>query len=446
MLAGCDSKPPKQAQSPEKPVTPEVPPTPPVPPPQPPPVPEPIREPEPPPIPAPFVPAKILQTGALFNGVKYDVTFETVEGKTATVEREDPESYVVDLKVRVRVPKAHQSLPELSRISPELSTVLPELESLLKTARVSTEFDELYRNKVNSVRNAVNRLDAVLSRHNFFDCETILELQHPKSKRKCLLIQSDMDVDTDGSDGDRVPSIELGGSRTFQPFTSYRWAKKTKQPNPFAVVWEKRIQEAEAKMVTSKDPAATRAEIARLRDEFRSMQTASWLVGVADPFIVLPIPMLGKSARGYGPLIGDYCVIIVGNRLFPAIVGDAGPTTKLGEASLRICREISGEASGSQRALSDLKATYLVFPGSGEKPWGPPDYAKWQARCEKLLAEMGGYEGTLFQWTPWLPPGTVPAPTPGAATPPAGASSPVPSANPATAPVPPSASAPTPKP
>jgi hypothetical protein len=275
---------------------------------------------------------------------------------------------------------------------------------------VSHEFEELYRIKTNAVRANVNRLDVLLSRHNFFDCETILELQHPQSKRKALLIQADMDVDTDGSDGDRVPTLEMGGSKTFQPFTSYRWAKRTTSPNPFLSEWERRLRDAEAKVATARDPAAARAELAKIRAEWKSMQSSSWLVGAADPFIVLPLQMVGKSPKGFGPLIGDYCVVIVGDKLFPAIIGDAGPTTKLGEASLRICREVAQESSGTQRAVSDLKVTYLVFPGTGDKPWGPPDLVKWTARCTKLLAEMGGYNGTLVAWTPWSQPTAAPAP------------------------------------
>jgi len=34
----------------------------------------------------------------------------------------------------------------------------------------------------------------------------VLQLQHPKSHRKAVLLQADMDVDADGSDGDRMPA------------------------------------------------------------------------------------------------------------------------------------------------------------------------------------------------------------------------------------------------
>ena len=50
--------------------------------------------------------------------------------------------------------------------------------------------------------------------------ETMLELKHPASGRKVLLVQSEMDVNVDGSDGDRLLPVDMTSS-TFQPFTSY---------------------------------------------------------------------------------------------------------------------------------------------------------------------------------------------------------------------------------
>ena len=67
---------------------------------------------------------------------------------------------------------------------------------------MSSSFDKLYKNKIDFVRERLNRLDLILSRHNFYDCETILELQDPESGRKALLMQGDMDLNTDGSDGE----------------------------------------------------------------------------------------------------------------------------------------------------------------------------------------------------------------------------------------------------
>ena len=415
ILTACDRKPePKPAgtPTPAKAATP-----PPTPKPTPTPTPAPTPTPEPTPPPTPYVPMKSLQTGTMFNGVTFKANIETTHGRTATVEREDAGSYTVEMNVRVNIPKPHKILPELQKLSPSMDKLLPALPVMLETAKVSPEYDELYRNKVTSLRSNLNRLDAILSRHNFFDCETILELQHPQTKRKALLVQADMDVDTDGSDGDRIAIADTGNSRTFQPFTSYNWPKRTKNPNPVEAIWQKRIAENDAKIAKPETPDADKqrmkAESNRLKSEIRDLQSRSYLSGAFDPFIVLPMTMFGKSRSGFSPTIGDYCVVIVGDMLYPAVVGDAGPITKIGEASLRMCREINERSNGGNRAVSDLKATYIVFTGTSDKPWGPPDYAKWRTRCDALLKEFGGYTGTLFDWpdiTRLAVPEPVPAP------------------------------------
>jgi hypothetical protein len=452
-LAGCERKPSRttsgtptpqpepEARAPVKPT--------------PPPTPTPV--PTPTPTPTPYVPAKILQTGTIFNGVKYKTNFETIPGTTATADRNNEDSYTVEVNVKVKVPKPHQNLDELRKLNPDLDKVLPALPEMLPKAKVSPEFDNLYRLKTTSVRDSLNRLDQFLSRHNFYDCETILQLEHPTTKRRALLIQADMDVDTDGSDGDRVFSLDGSQSRTYQPFTSYRWAKQTKVPNPCVPIWEKKIAENEVK---AKDPKTTPAEVARLkadsnrlRAEIRELNTFSFLMGGADPFIVLPLQMFGRGKTGYTPAMGDYCVVIVGNVLYPAIIGDAGPRAKTGEASLRICKQVTEKANPAYRAVSDLKATYLVFSGTTEKPWGPPDLEKWRTRCDELLKEFGGYNGELFAWTditksavppppppivvPTTPPTVVPTPVP---TP--GAPAPSTPTSPTAPPVPPETPAP----
>jgi hypothetical protein len=317
--------------------------------------------------------------------------------------------------VKVNVPKPHRSLDELRKLNQRLDVVLPGIGAILDTAKVSPTFDLLYGLKVRGIRENVDRLDQLISRHNFFDCETILELQNPMTKRKVLLIQADMDVDTDGTDGDRAPVAD-GGSRTFQPFTSYHWKKRTQIPNPCTPIWEKRIGENEARIKDPKTPAAEvqslKADTARLRRELTDLRSNSYLVGSIDPFIVLPTQMFSAGKNGYQPRIGDYCVVLVGEVFYPAIIGDAGPRVKIGEASLRICRQIAATANGANRPINDLKATYLVFPGSGEKDWGPPDLKRWFERCDSLLKEFDNYAGALFQWEDLSKPPATPTPAP----------------------------------
>jgi hypothetical protein len=365
-------------------------------------------------VPTPYVPQKTLNVGALFNGIHFKTKLETVQGTTATAERETADSYMIELNVKVTVPKPHKSIAELAKLNGNIATLLPGLEALLATAKVSPEYDDFYRRKVTSIRTNMDRLDQLISRHNFFDCETILELQNPKTKRRALLIQADMDVDTDGADGDRMPTFDTS-SRTYQPMTTYRWKKRTATPNPCAAIWEKRIAENEQKIKDPKNAADAqrlKSDNARLRGEVADMKAHSFLIGSLDPFVVLPTQMFNGKRAGFTPHIGDYCVVLAGDVFFPAILGDSGPTTKIGEASLRLCREINPKSNGDVRALNDLKATYVVFPNSAEKESGPPDLLLWQTRCDALLRELDDYTGKFFLWQQPPPPTPTPVPVP----------------------------------
>ncbi len=415
LLAGCPRPLERSSATP----APETPP--PTPPATPVPTPPPVTPP-----PAPYVPNKRLEVGKIFNGLKYSVKLETDFGGTATRERNDPDSYTAELVVKVKVPKPYRELEELKRINESLPEVLPALPTLLETAKVSPLFDELYRLKVANLQNNLMRLDAVLSRHNFYDCETLLELQHPKTDRRALLVQSDMDSDTDGSDSDRMPEVE-GASSTFQPFTSYYWAKKTDKPSPFIAPRETKIKAWEAELATPAVTAARKSELrdamAKARDEIGYLKQSSYLIAAADPYIVLPGAMWYKSKPGpFKPRVGDYCVVIYGKTLYPAIVGDVGPMNVVGEASLRLGKEINPKTSGELRATNDLKVTYLIFPGTADK-FDVPDLAKWRARCEKYLGEIGGFSGELFTWVDVTKPKTPPA-TPAPTTPAPTASTP----------------------
>jgi hypothetical protein len=67
--------------------------------------------------------------------------------------------------------------------------------------------------------------------------------------------------------------------------------------------------------------------------------------------------------------------------------------------------------------VSDLKVTYLVFPGTLETPFGPPDLEKLQAKCEALVKEIGGAGVALHHWENIIPPLPSPTPTPTPASP-----------------------------
>ena len=369
--------------------------------------------PQPTPTRPPVVTGK-LDTGKLFNGITLHSTVEPSPGADATTERVDPESYVLDLKLRARVPTPNKTIDELAKVSPQLPTLLPGLASMFPPEPVSPLFTELYNTKVRMLRENLARLDLLLSRHNFFDCQTVLQLKHPQSRRKALLLQADMDVDADGSDADRMP-IGTGAPTNFKPFTSYRWSKKSSAPNPYLGATEERLKQAQDELglatTTPERKRDLRSAIGQLRTEVGTLKKFSFLIGATDPYIVIP----GAFTHGRDATkAGDYALVIFGNAIYPAIVGDIGPNDKVGEASLRIAKEINALATPYNRPVSDLKVTYLIFPGTADTPFGPPDLDKIQGRCQKFVDEIGGATVPLHHWENIIlpPPTPTPSPTP----------------------------------
>ncbi|MGH8095590.1 MAG: glycoside hydrolase family 75 protein [Chthoniobacterales bacterium] len=356
-----------------------------------------------------------LDTAKLWSGITVHAEVDPSPGSAASVERLDPQSYVLDLKLKVRVPTPNRTLEELAKITPELPKLLPDLAATIESDPVSPLFQELYAFKVQTLREDLVRLDQLLSRHNFYDCQTILRLRHPVTKRNAILLQADMDVDADGSDADRLPEID-GSSANFKPFTSYRWNKKTSRPSPFLAAAEEKLRRYETeftqKGLTMERNRDLRIGIQRMKAEVDSLRRFSFLIASTDPYIVLP----GIFAHAKeGGKVGDYAVAIYGDQIYPAIVGDIGPNDKVGEASLRIAKEINPLATANNRPVSDLKVTYLIFPGTADTPFGPPDLEKMRSRCEKLVLDLGGASVLLHHWQNLIPtptPSPTPAPTP----------------------------------
>jgi hypothetical protein len=353
-----------------------------------------------------------IDTGKLFNGITLRSTLDTPPGVDAATERVDPDSYVIDLKLQARLPSPNKTIEELANVSPQLPVLMPGLAAMLSPDPVSPLFAELYGQKVKVLRERLSRLDLLLSRHNFYDCQTVLQLQHPQSHRKALLFQADMDVDADGSDADRMPA-GAGAPTNFKPFTSYRWAKKTPAPNPYLAAAEERLrrEEDETALVTTtpERKRELRAAITELRSEIFTLKKFSFLIGAADPYIVIP----GAFARGRDAAkVGDYALVIFADAIYPALVGDIGPNDRVGEASLRIAKEINPAATPYNRPVSDLKVTYLVFPGTAETPFAPPDLEKIQSHCQKLVDEIGGATVPLHHWENIIPASPTPTPTP----------------------------------
>jgi len=393
------------------------------------------------PLPEAFIPSSRMETARLFNGMEVHSRVTAVEGAPAVVERKTPGAYLLDLEVKVQIPKAAQTLEELAGADPSIGSVLPGLKDELPAATVSNFYHGLYQLKVEAVNRTLARLDQMVSRHNFFDCNTILELRNPNTNRKALLIQSDMDVNTDGSDADRLSDVD-GSPANFQPFTSYRWPKKTNKPNQFIPEREEKMKqlqsEYDAKSTTPERKKLLKEQMEQLQREVTDLKKYSFLIAKADPYVVLPGFMFRQPNHPFQPKLGDYVVVIYQGKLYPALLGDVGPSYKIGEASLRICNQLDPRSNPYNRPASDLNVTYIVFPGSAEDPPGPPDLEKLHERCAALLNEIGGYTGELWAWEDNL---AKPSPSPQESISSRGDASPPGSATPTATPSPAAASA-----
>ena len=378
----------------------------------------------------------------LRSGIPFKTEVNVGKGGIASIERKSPDSYAASYTLTLKVPTPAKTVAELETSNRSLSKILPGLPAMVEKAEVSGWFYKLYDEKTRRIRQDANTLNELLTKHNLYDCETILQLR-AENGRKVFFMQAEMDVVSDGSDGDRLPTMpdEIVNSTHYQPYTSYGWPKKTKTPNPMIAGFERRIEAGE-KELADKATAADRKtwlrdRISMLKRGVEDLKARSFLIAEYDPFIVIPVSLITASSDPFAPKVGDYAVVINGEKLYPAIVGDGGPTFKVGEASLRMAREINPKASPYSRPVSDLTVSYVVFPGSREAEKGPPDYEKWRQKCHELLGEIGGvgtgYE--LHQWQDLLPkpappeppiapapvttaPGTTPAPsTPSPAAP-----------------------------
>lgn len=311
------------------------------------------------------------------------VQFE--QGSTASQDRKALAAYQVRVALNLRLPQAADG-ESLKHANPKLPELFTKYSDFMAGAKVSQWYQALYLHKQNRIRKEAATLARLLDRHNYYDTDTILEIEAPETGRKVLWVQADMDVVSDGSDGDRLPDMpeKVKNSDHYQPMTSYRWRKLGTTPNPLLPHWEERVTKL------SKDKKANAAALQHARNVVHDLKKYSFLLAEYDSFIVVPLTFKNGGNEAYRPQLGDYAAVVVGDRVFPAIVGDFGPRFKAGEASLRLARLINPKATPFARPVSDLGVSYVIFPHSKEPENGPINYERLNSRVQELLQEMGG--------------------------------------------------------
>lgn len=376
----------------------------------------------PPVLPLRTSPGNFENISSLTKGLYLKSSVNFIPGTTAAADRLDKRSYTAHFSLDIVLPQAAGG-KELTRFNPELPNVLKGFDALMNASTVSPYYHALYLRKQNELRKNAASLAKLLDRHNFYDTDTILEIR-PPGGRPLLWLQADMDVVSDGSDGDRLAKMPeaIVKSAHYQPSTSYRWKKRTPTPNPLLAAWEGRLAAAQSarKKAAGTQKKACDDKIDYARRVINELKNYSFLIAEYDPFIVLPLGIVNQRGSDFSPQFGDYALVLAGNKIYPAIVGDAGPRYKTGEASLRLAKAVNAKAGIYSRPVSDLSVSYLVFPGTAEPEKGPIDYDRLHARCRQLLDSIGGSgPGAEFhEWEDLLKPApSAPAPASAPQTP-----------------------------
>lgn len=317
-----------------------------------------------------------------------------------------PNAYNLKLTLDVAIPLPATTMKDLCAATPELATALPSLKEMLPIVSQSGEkkkypfYTTLFENKIKTLQHQLAQLGQLPSRESLYDCQTILPLTNNLTKTRALLVQAIMNVNADGSDGDRnIPLEKL--SSTYQAQTNYRWPKTTSRPNPNIAELREQLthikQSLHDEKIRPEEKIKFTQQLTSLQNTLRELERWSFLVGSADPFIVLPKFMLEPHQQGAS--IGDYAVIVYQGTLYPAIVGDIGPASKIGEASLRICRAIDPLSGSTHRPLDTPRVSYFIFLESAEMPFHPPDYIHLSERCHELWKNLGGSD--QLTWHEW---------------------------------------------
>ncbi|MEH6418709.1 hypothetical protein [Pseudomonas sp. CGJS7] len=108
------------------------------------------------------------------------------------------------------------------------------------------------------------------------------------------------------------------------------------------------------------------------------------------PYLVLPESL--RTRPGTGDL-GDFVVAYqpANHRSSHGLIGDIGPERTLGEVSMRMASDLSGQRADARgRGAPTGPCLFVVFPESRLTPSWPMAPAAIRTRCEHLLRAMGG--------------------------------------------------------
>lgn len=328
------------------------------------------------------------------------------EPETVKIKSPAPPAYLhLTQTATVLRPKPLTGVAALEKLNPGLTALLPGLRDTLPKATVSTKFKSLYDAKIKAVATG-----EFMPAHFYFDCATVLNLTDARTGQRAVLIQADMDVDTDGTDPARLWQLKdyddarISGS--FQPVLAYSWANSGSDANPFidyykSTLTQLRGMKNQLDMAAEKDLAPVWTDLGKAFEEKINalnrkaqvygddLRNRRSLIASLDPFIVIPMNWVDKESSAFKMQVGDLVAVIYERHIYPCIIGDTGPNTQVGEGSQKLARALRADASGKKSAVTTAGVTYLVFPRS-RPGMGEPNLSVYEAEVTHLLGQLGG--------------------------------------------------------
>jgi hypothetical protein len=347
----------------------------------------------------------VVDIQQLSNGIPLRTEVVYGSGQSVSDERILADSYTANYQVKIRIPQPAIKMSDLEKNGSRLSLILPGFASLFAKGTISPCFRTVYDTKIAQVKQNATRLNQMIPKASFYECNTILNFVSDKG-RKMLFIQADMDAEIQGSDGERLHKMppEQVNSLDYNPFTAYHWRVSGDFPNPMIEGWKRRITIGEKELAETTTDLQKKKwiqnRIETLKQGVEHMKRNGFLISTYDPYIVLPYYLVNRPNDAFSPKIGDYAVVIHGNKVYPCIVGDESHDSAIGEASARIAGELNAQWKLGSKAVFIPTVNYIIFPNSREAQAKSPDYAYWRAKCIALLSEVGGL-GRDYQLHEW---------------------------------------------
>ncbi len=244
-----------------------------------------------------------------------------------------PSSYTLHLDLHVRIPRAVTTQEDLAALNPGASLALPEPRcsgsSPHKSPRstsASTGIKSSPSSKAScgSTRSSPGTISSIARRSSN---SSLPPSRPPHRARSSGSSPTWMSIATARTATACPASMPVRRPSSRSPATS--GPNAARRPIPSLAEREALLADLQAqpRQRRHRGPARANHRCHRgraIRHQCSSASTPS-SSPPTDPYIVIPGSIVGQKDDPFSPGVGDYCAVVYGNVIYPAIVGDVGP-------------------------------------------------------------------------------------------------------------------------